>query len=138
LFQWAFENTVVSTFLKKLIFILYFRSFWCVNLKNNFKKIKKNIILMYFNIKNILKNNRNQTSKHIHMVIMIKHYKLLMPSRIYLNPVQNRHHRLSFMNSFYLHIHLHVLQKKLSVFYICLRWNRTSIGGLPALSYNSF
>jgi len=41
---------------------MYFRLFWCTNLKNNFLKIK-NIILMYFGIKNTLKNNRNYTPK---------------------------------------------------------------------------
>jgi hypothetical protein len=37
--------------------------FWCADFENNFLKIKKNIILMYFGKKNILKNNRNYVSK---------------------------------------------------------------------------
>jgi hypothetical protein len=38
-----------------------FESFWCVDLKNDFWK--KNIILMYFGMKNTLKKNHNHTSK---------------------------------------------------------------------------
>jgi len=34
------------------------------DLKNKFKKIKKNIILMHFGMKNILKSNHNHTLKH--------------------------------------------------------------------------
>jgi len=67
------ENELTRVFLKfkKILFFLLkiniflcFGLFWCANFKNNFKKIKK-IILMYFNIKNTLKNNHNHTPKHI-------------------------------------------------------------------------
>jgi hypothetical protein len=39
-----------------------FRSFWCVDVKNNF--FKKNITLIYFRVKNTLKSNHNHTFKH--------------------------------------------------------------------------
>jgi len=42
-----------------------FLSFWCADLKNNFFKKLKNIILMHCNTKNTLKNNRNHTLKHV-------------------------------------------------------------------------
>jgi hypothetical protein len=45
------------------MFFDVFRSFWCVNIKNNFFKIKKYIILIYFKQKNILKNNCYHISK---------------------------------------------------------------------------
>jgi hypothetical protein len=52
--------------LKDIFFKLYifyiFKLFWCIDIKNNFLKIKK-IILIYFKIKNTLKNNHNHTPK---------------------------------------------------------------------------
>jgi hypothetical protein len=42
--------------------------FWIVLMcwsKNNFKKIKKYIILMHFSMKGILKSNCNYTLKHV-------------------------------------------------------------------------
>ena len=39
-----------------------FRLLCCVDIKNNFKK---NIILMYFQTKNTLKNNRHYTFKQL-------------------------------------------------------------------------
>ena len=59
----------LAAFLKNLNFFyksfcfVCFELFLCVNFKNNFLKIKKNIILIYFNIKNILKNKSNHISK---------------------------------------------------------------------------
>jgi len=44
-----------------LIFLYYFDVLMS---KINFKKIKKNIILMHFQVKSILKNNRNHIPKH--------------------------------------------------------------------------
>jgi hypothetical protein len=39
--------------------------FWkCIDFKNNFYKNKKNIILIYFSMKNILKSHRNHTLKY--------------------------------------------------------------------------
>jgi len=43
------------------VFLYYFDALIS---KMIFKKIKKYIILMYFRVKNTLKNNRNHTSKH--------------------------------------------------------------------------
>jgi len=48
--------------LLKINFFIYFLLFWCVNLKNNFLKIK-NIILIYIDIKNTLKSNCNYIPK---------------------------------------------------------------------------
>ena len=47
-----------NVFLLKIKFFIYFGSFWCADLKNNFLKIKK-IILMHFDTK----SNHNHTSK---------------------------------------------------------------------------
>ena len=44
----------VYIFIKKLIFICY-KSFWYIDFKNNFKNIKKYIILIYFKTKKIFK-----------------------------------------------------------------------------------
>jgi hypothetical protein len=40
-----------------------FYGFWCIKLKKKMK-IKKVIILIYFRVKNILKNNNNYFFKH--------------------------------------------------------------------------
>jgi hypothetical protein len=67
----VFVTVVGKYFWKKIQFILFYICFklicfWCfrlfsyVDVKNNFKKIK-NIILIYFKMKNTLKNNRNLT-----------------------------------------------------------------------------
>jgi hypothetical protein len=37
---------------------------WYSNVKNNFLKNKKNIILIYFQVKNTLKNNHYHTKKY--------------------------------------------------------------------------
>ena len=46
-------------FLFKINFFIYLKLFSYINFKN-----KKNIILIYFNIKNILKNKYNHTPEH--------------------------------------------------------------------------
>jgi hypothetical protein len=56
-------------FVKKYFFIC-FKSFWCVDLKNNFLKIKKNIILMHFGTKSTLKSNRNHTLKQARSILL--------------------------------------------------------------------
>jgi hypothetical protein len=67
-------NLICFCILKKFKFILFFilnkyifnifKLFWCVNIKNNFKKIKNYIILIHFQIKIILKNYHNLSLKH--------------------------------------------------------------------------
>jgi hypothetical protein len=46
-----------KSFILKKNFIFIFKSFWCVDIKNNSWKIKKNIILTHFQTKFILKTN---------------------------------------------------------------------------------
>jgi len=46
------------------LFFCFFGSFWYVGVKNIFWKIKKNIIFMYFKVKNILKIN------HYHITLI--------------------------------------------------------------------
>ena len=64
----SFGNAVQIVFSK--FFFLYLRSFWCVDLKINFLKIKKNIILMHFSMKNTLKNNRNHITKQVDLAML--------------------------------------------------------------------
>ena len=53
----------LNFFFKNLIEFVLFGSFWCADVKNNFKKMKK-IIDMHFDTKSYLKNTRNHTAKH--------------------------------------------------------------------------
>jgi hypothetical protein len=48
----------------KWICFYVFKSFWCAHIKNNFRKIKK-IILMLFEAKNTLNRHRYHNPKHI-------------------------------------------------------------------------
>jgi len=62
-------HCVLKVFFKKLFLfyiLFYFKLifFLCADIKNNFKKIKKNIILMCFEMKNTLKNNHYHIPKH--------------------------------------------------------------------------
>jgi uncharacterized membrane protein len=64
----CFNTTGLKMVLKKKIiyfklifFLCVFKLFWCADIKNNF--FKKYIILMYFQIKNTLKNNYYYTLK---------------------------------------------------------------------------
>jgi hypothetical protein len=56
--------------IKKINFFYIFGSFWYADLKNNFFKIKK-IILMHFSTKSYLKNNRNHLPNKIFIPGMI-------------------------------------------------------------------
>jgi hypothetical protein len=51
-------------FLFKINLFYIFKLFWYADIKNNFLKIKKYIILMYLQVKNTLKNNYYYTFKH--------------------------------------------------------------------------
>ena len=57
-------NNKINIFIFLINIFLSFQIFWCANIKNIFFKIKKNIILMYFQVKNTLKRNCNHTLKH--------------------------------------------------------------------------
>jgi len=69
---WEHGFRKIIFFLLKINFFIYFKLFWCSDFKNNFKKIKK-IILIYFKIKNILKIN--YTVKHSQINIVLKKVK---------------------------------------------------------------
>ena len=72
--QWTklkFGNAVKTMFFKILDFFYVFGLFLCVDVKNNFKNIN-NIILIYFEAKNILKINYYQTLKHPYKVYTIE------------------------------------------------------------------
>jgi hypothetical protein len=75
-----YKNMVQPVFLKIIIFLkfIFFRvfwSFWYAEINNNFLKIKKYIILMYFSVKNTLKNNYNHTLKHALSIPLLRHEK---------------------------------------------------------------
>ena len=66
----VFENACQPVFLKKLIFFYFLKNYFfyvldCFNalISKMIFFFKKNIILMYFNMKSILKSNRNLTLK---------------------------------------------------------------------------
>ena len=50
-------------FLLKLLYFYIFGLFWCADVKNNFLKKIKNIILIHFQIKNTWKNNHYHNHK---------------------------------------------------------------------------
>lgn len=57
------NNLIFFYFWLKIIIFICFKSFWCADFKNDFF-IKKNIIFLYFDMKNFLKNIRNHTPKN--------------------------------------------------------------------------
>jgi hypothetical protein len=63
----VFLKKIKFFYLKLICFFYIFILFWCVNIKNNFLKIKKYIILMYFRMKNTLKTNNTLSNTLLYL-----------------------------------------------------------------------
>jgi hypothetical protein len=72
-----FKNIFLKNYFLFKINIIFsvFKLFWCIDIKNNFLKIKKNIILIYFQKQNFKKIIVTVFLKNLKKIIMNKYNK---------------------------------------------------------------